>query len=301
MENRKISLLIGFKYKREFKELPGIVIDLYHAYLYSKKIRSEIHIITDIITDESVLFLKNVVFGGLVHSDIISFISNIKNTEEYHPYVSEEQFEEDISNIIRDCDQLFFYYTGHGEKNELLLPKNEKIELKRFRDIILINTARNSQIFSIMDCCNGSNFGIPFKLKNNDYRLISRKLRYFTEQDIIQIVSSQDEENSVTSGEGSIFTTKMFQFLNSQERDIRKIVNEVSKECLSLYPQTATLYVSRPNIYTTWNWMSFKHHDFKNLQISFNPFMGMLIIKNYDKLDNMKICYRKGSKSNLKF
>src|SRR3972149_1864954 len=45
-----------------------------------------------------------------------------------------------------------------------------------FRDIILINSNKKSEIFIVMDCCNGSGLWLPYKLENNHYYLNSNYL-----------------------------------------------------------------------------------------------------------------------------
>lgn len=296
-----VALLIGFKYNREFKELPGIIVDLYHAYAYSKKINATVHIMTDIINDENVNLLKNAVFDGVVKSDIISFITDIKQNGEHIPYIEIDSFKQDISCLVKNTQKLFFYYTGHGLHDYLVLPKFNKLSTIELRDILLFNLSSNAEIFSIMDCCNGTNLGIPFSLKSGDYRLIDRRGRIFPKQDIIHIVSSQEYENSAITGQGSIFTAEIFRFLSAGCRDIKHLVNSVSKKCFSLYPQTASLYVSRPNIYTSWRWLVF--NDDNDIIVSYSPSKHCLTIqlKQPDDTNNFEICYNYDFYSTLTF
>lgn len=297
------ALLIGLKYQQEFKELPGIIVDLYHAYSYNKKIGSKICIITDIMTDENVKFLKEVVFTGVVNSDIISFITDIQGTSEHIAYTNAECFVNDIIDIVSNVRKLFVYYTGHGENGHLLLPQKGSISVEEFRNILLINTSAKADIITIMDCCNGDHMGIPFYLNNNNYRLIDRKSRIFPKQRIIHIASTKEDESSVATHQGSIFTAEIFNSLLEGNRDLRKEIRRISANCIKIYPQTASLYVSRPNIYTFWRWLY--KNDGHNIIVNLNPEMGSLSIKlcEYDILtneeDEMDICLVADMTSNL--
>lgn len=298
-----VALLIGFKYKREFKELPGIIVDLYHAYSFIKKINADIHILTDIITDENVMLLKNAVFNGVVKADIISFITDIKNNGEHLTYKDLDNFIDSLAYITNGVKKLFLYYTGHGENGSLILPQFQKLSLKHFRNIILFNMDPNGELFSIMDCCNGAHMGIPFILKDNDYRLIDRRFRFFTKQSVIHLVSSLQDENSVITGDGSIFTAVIFELLCNGDRNLKHLVSMVTKTCLALYPQTASLYVSKPNIYLFWRWLLYNSTE--ELYIQYYPELDSLSIqlKNNNQVNDevLSVCYDNNFKSSLKF
>ena len=147
-----VAVLIGFKYQREFKELPGIIVDLYHAYTFMKRIGANIHIITDIMTDENVKLLKNVVFKGVVKADIISFISDIKENEEHVVYTNINDFIRTIGSIVYQQSQVFVYYTGHGHAGHLLLPtRRSSKDLNQSSDenMISLHTFRNILVYNM--------------------------------------------------------------------------------------------------------------------------------------------------------
>lgn len=274
-----IAILIGFKYRKEFKELPGIIVDLFHAYTFVKQIGAKIFIITDVMTDENVKLLKNVVFTGVVKADIISFISDIKENDEHIVYTGKDDFIRTITERVYNMRNVFVYYTGHGEAGHLLLPEqrlnadfgfglsnisraivtsnksNNRISMTDFRDIFIYNMDPSGMLLSIMDCCNGDSMGIPFILKDGDYRLIHRRQRVFTTQNIIHIVSTRSDEGSYINHSGSVFTGELFNKLTCGKRNLKGIVNDVTQKCLSTHPQTASLYVSHPTTYCFWSWL----------------------------------------------
>ena len=70
------SIILGFKYEKDVKELPGIIIDLYKVFNLCKNMKDNtIKIVTDITVQESIESLSSSLYTGVVSPDIISFIS----------------------------------------------------------------------------------------------------------------------------------------------------------------------------------------------------------------------------------
>ena len=260
------ALLIGFKYKREYQELHGIIIDLYHAYTHLKSLGANIKIITDMIDDEQIKLVKDAVYAGDVHSDIVTFVTTIREEKEHLTYTNSSDLISETSGFVHNSGQVFFYYTGHGDNGYFLLPQGERISMKEFSRILITNSQPGADIVSINDCCNADNMGIPFCYTKDRYRLIN-DTRIFTTSQIIHMVSTKPDETSIMKGRGSIFTKQLFGRLVKGDRDLRKCLEEIRFRCRKIHSQTATLYVSNPTI-TTWPRWLFIDDD-NNLQINY--------------------------------
>lgn len=165
------ALLIGFKYDKSLK-LPGVHVDLYNCYRYCVLSGAKISVCTDIESDERVENLTSAVYNDVVDSGVISFISKIKERNEYN-YVSDKnslnKIVEEIFNEIPG--RLFIYFTGHGvvdkENNGLILPDNNIYSFYKLRNLIMSLTNK-SEIIWINDCCHVSGMGLPYKLNNEE-------------------------------------------------------------------------------------------------------------------------------------
>ena len=273
------SLIIGFKYHSENKkEFSSIIVDLYHAYKYAKRLGGKIYIITDLITDENSSFVITAIREKVVQADVISFISNIKKNKEHleygnfdrnQPNRNVDNFVENIISVVRGKEELFIYYTGHAHNKYLSLPYYQKLEFNIFRDCIVQNCNPDANIFCIMDCCNGADMGISFVFEDDRYRLVEKERRKFFSQKIIHIVSSQQDQGTVLDGEqGSLFTNEIFACLREGKRGFKHLIQKVNKNCKDRFnelkdqypkefkeqglhfPPKACLYSTRPNIYT---------------------------------------------------
>lgn len=131
----KVAVLIGFSYGEdsdipiddpERTPLPGIVVDLYQAYVASMMMDVEkIIIITDIIRDQQTSVLLNAMLHSTVDVDILTFIETIKHDQTYHHFSGKEDFMRCISDTITEADEIFIYYTGHVSHGYLLFPVEE--------------------------------------------------------------------------------------------------------------------------------------------------------------------------------
>lgn len=227
-----VALLVGMKYQREPRELPGIVLDLYRIYQLVQCWASEVYVLTDITEDESIRTLRSHIFEGQVNPDIIYFIREIKERNQYISYVNRYTFLETLQNIcrqdIRRDDRIFFYYTGHGEQGNLILPSNELLTCRDLQSFALANLPPNAQMITILDCCNASTLGLPYKLTNNIYRLTPRSGRTYPMPEIICITSTTPHQNSITSKQGSLFSIALISELQKGTRDLRVLLNAIN-------------------------------------------------------------------------
>lgn len=299
----KVAVLIGFSYGEDSNiqiedpdrtPLPGIVVDLYQAYVASIIMDVErMIIITDIIRDQQTSVLMNAMLDSTVDVDILTFIETIKRDQTYHHFSGKDDFMQCVSDTITGADEIFIYYTGHVSHGYLLFPTedpgvsfiessnlrtetkepnssvdlhddihrfsssrgNSRLSLIDFRTLILTSADRSAQVFMVMDCCNGNGLGLPFQMREGVYRLTNNEPRIYTTQEVICLSSTMSDENSITSRDGSIFTRSLFKQMKDKVQSITRMLDVVGKECITRYAQTATVHASYPNSKILWNWV----------------------------------------------
>ena len=290
-------VIIGFSYTKVDKYtdrpyLPGILIDMYHAYTYSSNLLIEggsIIIITDLIIDSSIGEIRGSIVNSVVDLEAIHFISNMRRLGYLKDYTCKTQVIDDIVRICSKKKKIFFYYTGHSSNGNILLPLMNDVICYRYdtpddsiinfsliRDILRGCTYKNAEIFVILDCCNANGLELPYKLMNKVYRLTSKSDKEYPLQKFICFSSTTIDEFSIASKHGSIFSYFFFKKL-SDYRDISKLLHIVSEECYSKYDQTATVHSSYPNLKMVWRWMC--HNDFNLTNIKLNHVENYFIIK----------------------
>jgi len=270
----KISILIGFQYDNNQSlitpkitinkdtnsslYLPGIIVDLYQAYLFSIKMNPDkIIIITDINNDQKTSVLLKAIIDEIVDCNVLNFIETIKTQHLHHLYHNTTDFLNLITTSCYGYDKAFIYYTGHAKDGSFLLPDNDNIKMTIFRNTICNSISKHGEIFFTMDCCNSIGLDLPFRLVVNDLTDSFYKLNsdFFTGQQIICISSTMKDEHSVTTRSGSIFSNSLFKWLNKKNRSIISLIKNITAECSSNFRQTATIYSSFPNIYLLWSWL----------------------------------------------
>lgn len=284
----KICLLMGFQYslngelsgkfpiKEETKKifndlhidtrklyLPSICIDLFQAYEFSRKMNPDrIIVITDISEDPPTKDIKDAIVKEIVDGNVLKFIHTIKANHEHFLYSDLPGMLKMIGENIKGVHQLFFYYTGHAKNNYLILPNN-LIHATEIKNHLLNFVSPSSQICLLFDCCFGININLPFRLQEKRYTLVQSSSSSFSRQSIICISSSSDNENAGLTDIGSIFTRIIFRLLNSSNRSIYYLINEINKQSkvlLSQNPQyilsqTSNVYSSHPDLFCLFSWL----------------------------------------------
>lgn len=203
-------ILIGFEYKNDI--LPGTLIDLYQCYSWSKSFGCNIYTLTD-IKEVNIELLHNAIDNKLANKDILNFYNII------NPIIIFDNLFDELLKILNKeilDDKLIIYYTGHGVLyDNLVMPDETLISMKKLKSIILENVKITTEIFIILDCCNPDGMGLPFKLKNNLFGLSSTDIKSidFIEHKILLITSSANHQKSVATQLGSLFTRYLFKIL----------------------------------------------------------------------------------------
>jgi len=255
------AILIGFEYLNG-KKLPGIIVDLYQVYLFLKLKGwkdSEITIFTDIKKDEQTEILKIAILDKTVDSNILSFIEILKEKKQYFEFISHNHynnFETALSQFQNN--NLFLYYTGHSKNNNIILPNEALISFDRFTNIL----SKYIEVICIMDCCNGGII-LPFICHEKVYRFENEK---FVNNKIISFASSLENEKSLTSKTGSLFTKNILTILNDDKQNIYQILEKIKKTFI-LNNQTANISSSYPLQYI-FPWF----YSYPDISITKNPY-----------------------------
>ncbi len=318
----KVVIIIGFYYDNSDNErniMPGVIPDLFKIYKHSESISPDkIVVITDLnYNDRDFLIYKNNYLDKKkVDMDIVGFMEKIEKNNCYNYYSSKEKFIETIKKSIDNCTELFIYYSGHFKDERFILPydkfdeqkkityvrdfntdpKNKhlsKLSSDEFRDIILSNTEKNSEIFIILDCCNGTNMKLQhfyldkkFKsLRSIDNKLNINKQSYdnfpngktnhnssrrieYEERKIILISSSNKNNQSLSENDGSNFTKKISPLLNKKIRSISTFFETLKND-------NSMIYSNDKNINLIWRWVFYK----ESIHVYKDETMKVLIIQ----------------------
>ena len=128
----KVCLLVGFSYGEDSDvnyvdpdrtPLPGIIVDLYQAYVTSKCMKpDQIIVITDIVRDQQTSVLVNSMLDSTVDTGVLSFIEIIQSKDRYRRFTGKNDFIEIVESCLNGADEAFIYYTGHVSNGYLLFP-----------------------------------------------------------------------------------------------------------------------------------------------------------------------------------
>ena len=286
------SILIGFEYKNDI--LPGTLIDLYHCYKWCKSFGCNINVLTD-IKEVNYELLHNAIDNKLANKDLLKFYDNIQ------PIIISDNLIDEILKILKTKiidDKLIIYYTGHGVLyDNLVMPNEDLISMKKIKSIIVNNVPISTEIFIILDCCNPDGMGLPFKLKENSFVLSSTNMKYidFIEHKILLITSSGNHQKSVATQLGSLFTRYLFKILVdmneyddyyikkeniplSINRNLQRLTNNLSCYIRKLhtgYQQNISIYSSYIIDPILWMWIGNRN----NCNITSDYTLENIIIK----------------------
>lgn len=315
-----LAILIGFNYSEMCKKLdesftihyllPGIEIDLYRMYTYCKRKNfKQIFVITDIVADPQLTETLPLIVDDHIDAGILHFISTLKQHNEYIA-VDVNNFTEQLTNIINNHQMqqhingnLFFYYTGHGVKNFLLLPglnnkpilknaiqskeQNEKISLFKkapvfeIRDILLRSSMLDKiniyykEIIVVFDCCHASNLNLSYIFDGNRFKLKQFPMDYVIDRDLLLFASTSENTKAISSTKGSPFT---YQLIKSLLASTSKI-----SELHKILQPSVQIYSSLPLTNNLWPWLFGSP-----LKINFSPKNATIHIEFYNELNVTK-------------
>lgn len=247
------AILIGFQYQKN--KLEGAIIDLYNAYEWCKSFTDRIYIICDFEEIDTEV-IKDAIARRLVTDSIVNFIRR----DRLRIVVSDrDSLIDTLYQLDFVDDKLIVYYSGHGEYKSVVTPDHKTVEFNFFRELILIGCLEFQEIFWIMDCCNPNGFNLPFILDNDSFHLSKGEINCVT-QPILLITSSNSQEKSMATSNGSIFSRNLFKILskNDGNRNLQRIRRELMSSIRKVYTsteQSVSIYSSYVMDPVLWMWI----------------------------------------------
>ncbi len=252
---RRVCILIGFKYDKGSEDrptLPGIVVDLYQAYTSAMTMNPDrIVVVTDVTEDRKTKELMTPMIKGYVGSGVLSFISDIRERDQYVKYGSVSSLKLLIKEISTNANEVFLYYTGHGLNGKVLLPVGS-IDMSLLRSMVERSSSDSARILLVVDCCYGDGMKLPYVLRGKVYRL-DKGDRQFTRKNILYLCSTSSRQGAITTSAGSIFSRSLFKHINNQS-SLCDLVEKINEDCRVDSNQQAMVYASHPNIKKLWTW-----------------------------------------------
>lgn len=247
------AIILALEYKNPGGEvyLPSCSMDIYNAVNWMKSFDCNINLYTDIQSTDIRVTMNN-----MTHS-INSAFAKVDTT---HIINNLRDFTDSILSKTIEDDKIVVYYTGHGEDDSIVFPDRSKLRNYEFRDMILSILPDYSEVFWIMDCCNPSGMSLPFELKNNNFRLRSGSLIPVT-QPVLLIVSANQTDTSVSTVNGSVFSTSLFELLSNlknKNRNLNRFKTSIRHNIRRVrpdYDKFASIYSSYLTDPILWLWI----------------------------------------------
>lgn len=197
----KHAIIIGFSYNNE---LPGSNADINNMINYCNKFNYSYNIINDDINNIKDFELSLILF-------IKTFCTN---TSKYL-----------TKNFL-------VYYTGHGRDDSIVLPNKDLYSFTKFKNVIIKAIPNlQTEIFWILDCCNPTGLHLPFKLINNSFHFQKQcEFNCPPNIKILLITSSDNNEKSISTINGSLFTNQLLLLLNSLNDNLLLFISNYNKD-----------------------------------------------------------------------
>jgi len=287
----EIAIIIAFAYSKTNQDpnrhhLPGILIDIYHAYKYVTSLTKNIIVITDIVSNADISELKDSIINDTVDLSILDLLNTLRSNNQLIEYSNKKEL---LTTLKRNChsrSKIFVYYTGHSLHGNILLPTMNNdmcyrqdnpvdftLNFSIFRDA-LSTSSSSTQIMVVLDCCGSQGLHLNYKLQNGIYTLISRTDKAYPLQEIICFSSTMSDEVSIASREGSLFSYVFFNNLKKY-RNIVELLNKVTEQTSKKFSQTPTVYSTYPDAKLIWRWLI--HND--DVSVKLNLLGNYFIVK----------------------
>lgn len=261
-----LAILIGFEYT--FNPLTSTIIDLFQAYNWCKSFGCDIHLITDVFHSlKTTPHVVNAVNSNICSSDIYDFYDNVPNKYIVTNNINlMSKILTIYQNNIPSDNRIVLYYSGHGLKDCLVMPDKSLLSCIDLRDNFLQSLTDDCELFWILDCCNPHGMHLPYSYVDGQYTLNDGRIDYI-KQSIILITSAANNEKSIATNSGSIFSRNLFKLLQRKDLDLNTILSEMKRSitCVNTgYIQTVSIYSSYINNDKLWPWIG-KTHSFPNI------------------------------------
>lgn len=277
----KAALLIGFGYQRMERgyHLPGIIIDLYRSYKWAKKIgATRIYILTDHTQNISSEKVLRLVTKGEIEGEAIFFIDRIRADKIYHNYINYDTLIADLTLLLIDVSMLFVYYSGHSERGLMLFPREDQLDRLPLDQVLYYSRKNNKgtlEIFSLLDCCESSGLGLPFRSATSpSYLSLPIESRFLLKgYEVLCISSGTEQETASARLDGSPFTWMFYRLLQEMNNDdVFELIARMKKEG---YPRHPIITTNHPKLTTIWRWFL----DRSTVGVEYDPIDNVFIIK----------------------
>ena len=164
---------MGFGYELDEKDvLFSTIIDLYRMYRYVKELKCQVKVVTDIKVTPCLI---KPILDGSVDVEITLFLERIKGLGEYVLWTPSLEWKDII--CWERYDKIIFYYTGHGVRGHIIVPKHDydqgkdnTLSVYDLRDIIISHSTPDSQILCLFDSCFAPTLCLPFYFANQYFK-----------------------------------------------------------------------------------------------------------------------------------
>lgn len=225
----KKSILIGFEYAPPISRLPGIVWDLKQMYKRQRRMKPDRTLVVTDIAGLSFRKAEVYKFGGL------------------------EDMMQRLAAFAEGADQLLLYYTGHARDGYFVLPDGGGLPMESISNLLSQTVVPNGQIICLLDCCNSTGFGLPYRMIRDGTFDFRPAMSFFSQQ-IVCVSSSLETERSACTRSGSIFTRALSKLLKRRV----SVLTEIYRGCMKsvgTHEQTVSIGSSHPNLRTLWPWL----------------------------------------------
>jgi len=116
---------------------------------YCESVNFKVVILTDISSKPSIDEMLPSIIQGHIDNKFSSWIEEVQKSDYYKHVISKTDFITELSKI-KDDNHVFLYYTGHGSKNNLVMPNGDMVSVTSLKDYI---TTTTHDIVYLLDCC----------------------------------------------------------------------------------------------------------------------------------------------------
>jgi hypothetical protein len=274
-------VIVGFRYNNRKAPLESTLTDIYIVYSYYRDMGYRIYIGSDMRTPKVPSDIADLYSSAIVDANFVEFI-NKKFNSTSHLVTNKSDLQSFFDHVeITQDRRLIFYYTGHGTKNNIVLPDESKYPALDLRKSI-INLGNNidkteeegnwqslsngldsigSKIFIILDCCNPHGLYLPFTMSrdNYTYQIMGNN---FLLPEVILITSSDEDSKSEARKSYSIFTRELFSLFKDRKElySFEHVMNTLDSK---MGNQKCLVRSSHPILIIPWVWVVTKFIDFE--------------------------------------
>jgi len=194
-------IIIGFGYGKGDAPLTSVGMDIYEMSVWSRNMGFSSVLITDV---DRVDAMDNEVISN--HQDLLEDTELVKTQGDFTTRLQEALQPHYILN-----DHLLVYYSGHGVREELILPDQTTYPWLSVRRAIEASVCLD--VIFLLDCCHPSSLSLPFLYQIQGDRFFVDETGLHTRKKILLITSAQQDELSLSSANGSLFTRCLISIL----------------------------------------------------------------------------------------